>query len=473
MDTRVDAAVAVPSATRALSGRAAFAIASASVFLVANDSTMLFAAFGALRQSFPQASPAELSWVLNAYTVAFATLLVPAGGLSDRFGTRRTFLAGLALFLAGSLASGLAGAVGPLVVSRIAQGIGAALLTPASLAIILAAFPPARRAVVVGLWGAASALGAAAGPIAGSVAVELAGWSGVFFVNLLPGALALGVAARRLGRGSGSGQARRIDLVGMLLLATAAGALATAITQSGSAAWSGAELLLLAAGGALALAAFVGWASFSAAPLVDLSLFGDRTYRFVNLATLVFNVAFTMMFFSLFSYLTKVWQYSLPLAGLAIAAGPLTVVPTAFLSGRMAARTGHRALLVPGSLVFAASGLWLLLVPGRDPAYLAQWLPAMLLSGVGVGMVLPSLSGAAVASLPPARFAVGGAVNQAIRQFGAVLGVALTVRWLGAGQLVPADFAPVYTLQIGLALLTGLLCLVVHTRPVPAAAPGR
>jgi EmrB/QacA subfamily drug resistance transporter len=465
MDMRTDAALAATGATGKLSAWGAFGIASTAVLLVANDSTMLFAAFGALRLAFPAASAAELSWVLNAYTVVFATLLVPAGGLVDRFGTRRSFLAGLALFLGGSAAAGMSPGLGLLVASRVVQGAGAALVTPSSLAIILAAFPPARRALVVGLWGAASALGAAIGPIAGSVAAELHGWAGVFFVNLLPGVAALGIGWRRLARVPGAAHAARLDLAGMLLLGLAAGALAMAITQSGAPAWSRAELALLAGGGLLALAGFVAWAGRSAAPLVDLALFRSRTYSAVNLATLVFNVAFIMMFFSLFSFLTKVWHYSLPLAGLAIAAGPVTVVPVAFLAGRTAARVGHRALLVPGALVFAAAGAWLMLVPGTQPAYLSQWLPAMLLSGVGVGLVLPSLSGAAVAGLAPARFAVGGAVNQAIRQFGGVLGVALTVRWLGGAALSPADFGPVYGMQIGLALLTGLLCLAVHTRP--------
>lgn len=445
-----------------------FALAATAVLLVANDSTMLFAAFGALREAFPQASPATLSWVLNAYTMAFATLLVPAGGLAHRYGAERSFLAGLALFLGASAAAGLSGNVATLIAFRAVEGAGAALLTPASLTIILHAFPPQKRAVAVGMWGAASALGAAIGPIAGSLAVGLHGWAAVFFVNLLPGATVLWFGARRLGAAAAGGAGQRVDLVGMGLLAMAAGALAMAITQSGSPDWTRAGLLGLAAGGALALGAFVAWARVSAAPVVDLSLFRDRTYSAVNLATLAFNIAFTMMFFSLFSYLTKVWHYSLPLAGLAIVAGPLAVVPTAFLSGRMAARTGHRALLVPGALVFAASGAWLMLVPGAAPAYLSVWLPAMLLSGIGVGMVLPSLSGAAVAGLPPARFAVGGAVNQAVRQFGAVLGVALTVRSLGPASLTPADFVPVFGMQIGLGLLTALLCLVVHTRP---AAP--
>lgn len=459
------AARPAPAARAALGQWGSFAVASMAVFLVANDSTMLFAAFGALRLAFPDSSAAALSWVLNAYTVVFATMLVPAGGLADRFGRKRVFMAGLALFLGASAAAGLAPTPALLVAARVIEALGAALLTPSSLAIILAAFAPQQRAIAVGLWGAASALGAAAGPILGSVAVDRFGWPAVFFVNLGPGLAALW-AARHLHDVRGEHKANKVDLAGMALLIAAAGALATAITQSGSANWSRAELAVLAASGLAALAAFAVWIRIAAQPLVDPELFRNPTYTMVNLATLAYNIAFTMMFFSLFSYLTKVWHYSLPLAGLAIVAGPLTVVPVAFLSGRYAARAGHRPLLVLGSLLFAASGLWLLLVPGTEPAYLERWLPAMLVSGAGIGMALPSLSGAAVAGLAPARFAVGSAVNQAIRQFGAVLGVALTVRWLGAAELEPEAFAPVFQMQIGLALLSALLCLGVRTRPV-------
>jgi MFS family permease len=142
------------------------------------------------------------------------------------------------------------------------------------------------------------------------------------------------------------------------------------------------------------------------------------------------------------------------------------VVPTAIVAGRIAARTGHRPLLVIGSLVYAASGLWLLLVPGAEPAYLTEWLPGLFLSGIGVGMVLPSLSGAAVAGLPPAQYAVGSAVNQATRQLGSVLGVAVTVLLVGHAGLTHADFVPLYGMHVALALLTGALCLAVKTRPV-------
>lgn len=152
-----------------------------------------------------------------------------------------------------------------------------------------------------------------------------------------------------------------------------------------------------------------------------------------------------------------------------MAPGPLLVVPVAALSGRLASRHGHRPLLVVGCLIYAASALWFLLVPGTEPAYLTHWLPGMLFSGIGVGMVLPSLSGAAVSHLPSDHYAVGSAINQAIRQIGSVMGVALTVLLLGSAGLLRADFDAVYLCHMGLALLTAALCLPVNTLPAAVA----
>ena len=206
---------------------------------------------------------------------------------------------------------------------------------------------------------------------------------------------------------------------------------------------------------------------------MDLNLFRDATYRYVNLASLSFGITFSMMFFAFFFYMKSIWHYSLPLAGLAITPGPLLVTPVAAISGRLAARHGHRPLLVAGCLVYAASGLWFLLVPGTEPAYLTQWLPGALLSGMGVGMVLPSLSGAAVSHLPAQHYAVGSAVNQAIRQIGSVMGVAFTVLLLGSAVLRRADFDVVYLCHIGFALLTAALCLPVNTLPAAKARDSR
>jgi MFS family permease len=175
-----------------------------------------------------------------------------------------------------------------------------------------------------------------------------------------------------------------------------------------------------------------------------------------------------MMFFTFFFYMTNVWHYSLPRAGLAITPGPLIVMPVAILSGRLAARLGHRPFLVVGSLIYGLAGLWFLLMAGTEPSYLLHWLPGQLLSGIGVGLVMPSLSGAAVSRLPSAHYAVGSAVNQATRQIGSVIGVAMTVLMIGHAGLTRVDFVPLYVIHIGLALLTAALCLAVDTKLVRA-----
>ena len=160
-----------------------FWVASIATFLVSLDTTMLFAAFDPLRHAFADATTADLSWVLNAYTVVYATMLIPAGGLADTHGRKRVFLIGVALFLAASAACGLASGVGWLIAARVLQAVGAALLTPASLSIVLAAFPQSTRAVVVSLWGAMGGLAAAVGPSAGSFVIDHFGWPWAFCIN--------------------------------------------------------------------------------------------------------------------------------------------------------------------------------------------------------------------------------------------------------------------------------------------------
>ena len=445
-----------------------FWIASIAVFLVSLDSTMLYAAFGALREGFPTASAADMSWVLNAYTVVFAAMLIPSGGLADTHGRKRMFMGGVLLFLAASAACGLAATEQWLIAARVLQAVGAALLTPASLSIVLAAFPASQRSVAVSLWGAVGGLAAAVGPSLGAFVVDVAGWPWAFYINLPLGAVSLWFGAGMLKESVRPDARRRVDGVGMALLMVGVGAVALAIVQSESPTWQRGELTVAAAVGVMALIAFVVWARVTPHPLVDLALFKHRTYRYVNLATLSFGIAFAMMFFAFFFYMTGVWHYSLPRAGLAVTPGPLLVMPTAIITGRLASRMGHRPFLVGGALVYAASGLWFLLVPGAEPAYVREWLPGLLLSGIGVGMVLPSLSGAAVNRLPAQHYAVGSAVNQATRQIGGVLGVAVTVVLLGHGAASHGDFSPIYLAHVGLALLTALLCLPVDTRPKAA-----
>ena len=447
-----------------------FWVASIAVFLVSLDTTMLFAAFGAIHGSFSAASPADLSWVLNAYTVVYAALLIPSGGLADAHGRKRVFMVGVTLFLAASAACGLASSVGWLIAARVVQAVGAALLTPASLSLVLEAFPLNRRSLAVSVWGAVGGLAAAIGPSLGSWVIDAWGWQWAFYLNLPLGAISLWRGASLLKESARAANPRRLDVVGIALLIVAVGAIALSIVQSDSPLWQARDLLAAAGTGALAFVGFVIWMRHAKSPLVDPALFRYRTYSFVNVATLAFGISFSMMFFTFFFYMTNVWHYSLPRAGLAITPGPLIVMPVAILCGRLAARLGHRPFLVVGSLIYGSAGLWFLLMAGTEPSYLLHWLPGQLLSGIGVGMVMPSLSGAAVSRLPPAHYAVGSAVNQTTRQIGSVIGVAVTVLLIGHSGVARSDFVPLYLIHMGLALLTAVLCLAVNTKPARAAA---
>jgi EmrB/QacA subfamily drug resistance transporter len=442
-----------------------FRVASVAAFLVSLDATMLYAAFGALRNGFPEASAAHLSWVLNAYTVVYAATLIPAGGLADTYGRKRLFLLGVTLFVAASVACGLAGNVTTLIAARIVQAVGAALLTPASLSIVIAAFPQQKRALTVSLWGAVGGFAAAVGPSLGSFIIESVGWPWAFFINLPIGAYSLWRGASLLPESGRATTHRRVDGVGMALLIVSVGAIALAIVEADAPDWTRAELIAVAATGLVALVAFVTWAMHVREPLVNLALFRNPTYAAANAATLTFGVAFAMMFFAFFFYMANVWHYGIARAGIAISPGPLMVIPVAIVTGRLAGRFGHRPFLVGGSLLYAAAGVWFLLVPGTEAAYLTHWLPGLFLSGAAVGLVLPSLAGAAVSRLPAQHYAVGSAVNQATRQIGAVIGVAITVLLLGHGAIARNSFDSVYGLHVALALVTAVICLFVNTRP--------
>ena len=397
-------------------------------------------------------------------------MLIPAGGLADTHGRKRVFLIGGVIFLAASAACGLASSVGWLVAARVLQAFGAALLTPASLSIVLAAFPQNKRAVVVSLWGAVGGLAAAVGPSAGSFVIDQFGWQWAFYINLPIGGYALWRGVSSLTESVSSSERRRVDIVGMALLMLAVGSITLAIVEFEAPTWSRTELAAMSLTGIIAALVFIVWARRVKNPLVDLALFEHQTYRYINLATLSFGIAFSMMFLTFFFYVMNIWHFSLPMAGLAVTPGPLLVMPTAIVTGRLATRLGHRPFLVGGSVLYAISSVWFYFVPGNEPNYLMHWLPGLVISGIAVGLVLPSLSAAAVSRLPIAHYAVGSAVNQATRQIGSVLGVALTVALVGHAALQRSDFDALYIVHGTLALLTGLLCLPVDTRPQTAQA---
>jgi EmrB/QacA subfamily drug resistance transporter len=442
------------------------ALTSVAVFAVSLDSTVLFVAFPSIRATFANVSAAQLSWVLNAYTIGFGSLLVPAGRIADRVGRKRIFQAGLALFTIASALCGLAPTASALIIARALQAVGAALLMPSSLAIVLHAFPASRRATAVAIWGAVGALAAAIGPSLGSLIIQSTSWRWAFYLNVPVGAAAVLRGTRLLRESRDEAAGELPDAFGIALLIVSVALVALAIVEGRAWGLSDWRTAASAGGGLLLFAGFVARSRTAATPAIDLTLFADRNYRLANLASFFFAVAFTTMFFNFVFFLTQRWHYTLFQAGLAITPGPLTVIPVAILSGRVADRRGHRGLLVLGGLVFAAGGALLYTALELPPDFLRTWLPRAFVTGTAVGLVFPSLSGAAVHGLPPNRFAVGSAINQAVRQIGSVIGVGLVIALLGgpdAGGI--AGFQRIAEVLIAGGLLTSLICLGIRTQP--------
>jgi EmrB/QacA subfamily drug resistance transporter len=405
-------------------------VTAVAVFMSFLDVTIVNIAFPDIRESFPDSSLSELSWILNAYTIVFAAALVPAGRLADRFGRRRFFFLGLLVFLAASVACGAAGSVEVLVAARAVQALGGAMLVPASLGLLLPEFPLERRATATALWGATGAVAAAAGPSLGGLLVDWQGWRAVFYVNLLIGLPAL-IPARRLLRESREPRTPFPDALGGLLLATGVGTLVLAIVEGPEWGWDSVRIVGLFALSAALLAVFLGRSARHRAPVIELSLFRVRSFAVANAGGFVFASGFYALLLCNVLFLTGVWHYSILKAGAALTPGPLLAAVAAPIGGRLSDRFGQRVVAVPGSLLFAAGALLFALLTGSEPAYATEFLPASILGGIGIGLTFAAFGSAAVAELPRNRYSTGGAINNCIRQIGAAVGVATLIVLLG------------------------------------------
>ena len=445
---------------------AVFAVTVAGAFMVALDLSIVNIAFPSLTRSFASVSTTTLSWVLSSYSVVFGALLLGAGRVVDRSGRKRSFLGGLAIFTVGSAACAAAPAAGLLIAGRVVQAIGAALLMPASLALLLGATPASQRARAVAMWGGISALAVATGPSLGSLLVDAGGWRWAFLVNLPVAAVAALVGRRVLTEAAAGGRAP--DLLGVGVVTVAVAALALGITQGSEWGWTTWRVL-----GALTAALVLGIVAVSrsrthAAPAIDLAIFRSRTVALANAGTLVYAIGFFAMLLGNVLFLTSVWHYSTLRAGLAITPGPLVVAALSSTTGRWASRYGYRLVLVAGSLLFAAGELLIILRVGTTPSYLVDWLPSALLVGLGVAFTFPVLSAAAVSGLPAEKFGVGGAINQTSRQLGAVLGVALLVSIIGTPATTAAAMDAFRHAWL-LSVVAALTCAALALGHVPAA----
>jgi EmrB/QacA subfamily drug resistance transporter len=447
---------------------------SLAVFAVFLDTTILFVAFPSIGADFDSVSPSSLSWILNAYTIVFAALLIPAGRLADRIGRRRTFLTSAVLFTAASMLCGIAPSAGLLIGARVLQAVAAAALVPSSLALVLQTFPRHKIPVAVAIWGAVGAVAGAAGPTLGALVVDDLGWRWAFFINLPVGLVSYAIGRRVLPEGREANPGRLPDPAGVVLLAGGLALAALGLVQTEEWGWASRRFVAVEVAAAVFIGVFVWRCRKVSNPLLDLSLFQAPSFRWANGATLVFAVGFNAMFLGNVLFLTNVWGYSILRAGLAISVGPLTVAVLAPMFGKLAGRIGQRRLLIPGGLVWGASGLLLISRVTLEPNYVAHYLPSILLSGIGVALCLPQLSSAAVQSVPSDKFGSGSAVNQVARNLGATVGVALVVAF--TAQLTPGtalhSFQRVWWLLAGSGIIVAACASrLPRKRPADAAPP--
>jgi EmrB/QacA subfamily drug resistance transporter len=446
-----------------------------AVFMSSLDLFIVNLAFPYIGREYAGTSLSSLSWVLNAYTIVFAAVLVPAGRWADRVGRRRLFVAGLVCFVVGSALCGLAPGVAALIAARVIQAAGAGLMVPASLSLLLATVPAQARSRAIGTWSAIGALGAALGPVIGGSLVQFS-WRWVFWINLPVGLVAILLASRVVPESKDDHVVGRPDVIGAGLLAAAVGLIALALVEAPGWGWGSASFIGLLLAAVACGTLMVVRSRRHHAPVIELGLLRSRTFSGAFGASILYYAAFGAFVLNSVEFLTGVWHYSAVRAGLAIAPGPLMVLPFARVAAPwLAARLGGpgRVAVIGCAVNAGAQLLWLSQIQAH-PAYLTHLLPAQLLGGAGVGLTIPSLLGAGSASLPPARFGTGSGILNLARQVGTVLGVAGLVAILS--HVGPAD--PLVSYRHGVILITAFfaaagivsagLLTARHARAAPA-----
>ncbi|HEY2181699.1 MAG TPA: MFS transporter [Solirubrobacteraceae bacterium] len=430
-------------------------IVCTGVFMASLDLFIVNIAFPAIGMHFGGASLSSLSWMLSGYAIVFAALLVPAGRWADAFGRKRAFLLGLAIFVLASAACALAPSVAFLVGARLVQAAGGALMLPTSLGLMLPEFGPDERHVAIGAWAATGGIAAAAGPPLGGLLVQ-ADWRLVFLVNVPVGLLGLGFGWRELVERREQ-NAERPDVVGAIALIVAVGALVVAIVKGQEWGW-GSPAIVALFGTTVVLLPAIWWRSERhVAPIVEPAMLRVRSFGLAVGASVLFFAGFGAMLLAGVLFLTSVWHEDVLAAGLMLFPGPAMATAFSIPSARLGARLGYRVPGIAGAILFCAGQLWFITQTGDAPAYASEYLPGMLIGGAGVGLMIPTLTGAGASSLPPARFATGAAVLTMGRQIGAALGIAVLVAVLGSTTRTAADFHSAWLISVAGGACAGLL----------------
>jgi EmrB/QacA subfamily drug resistance transporter len=453
-----------------------FAITSVALFMTTLDNLVVTTALPVIRDDL-HAGLSGLEWTVNAYTLTFAVLLITGAALGDRFGRRRMFTIGLAIFTLASAAAALAPSIEVLIAARAVQGVGGAIVTPLTLTILSAAVPAERRGLVLGAWGGISGLAVAIGPLVGGAVVEGISWQWIFWLNVPIGLALIPLAALRLRESHGPNKA--LDLPGLALASLGLLGIVWGLVRGNQVGWASPEIVGTLAGGALVLALFVLWELRAPAPMLPLRFFRNRTFTAANVASLLMFFGMFGSIFLLAQFFQTVQGYSPLQAGLRIL--PWTMMPifVAPIAGALSDRIGGRPLMALG-LALQATGLaWIATVGSPTAAYSVFVVP-FILSGVGMALYFAPVANVVLSSVRPEEEGQASGANNATRELGGVFGVAVLASVFahyggyGSGQSFVDGLTPAIYVGAGVVAAGALAALGIkraHARDEKAYQP--
>jgi EmrB/QacA subfamily drug resistance transporter len=429
-----------PAGRRVRGTAVALVAASLPMFMATLDNLVMTTALPVIRTSL-SASLEQLQWMVNAYTLAFASLMIAAATLGDRIGRRRMFVLGIVVFTLASAGSALATTAPMLIATRALQGVGAAAIMPLSLTLLAGAVPAAKRALAIGVWGGVSGLGVALGPVIGGAIVDGISWQAIFWINVPVGIVAVPLIRAVLPESHG--RAQRLDVPGLALAAGGVLALVWAIVRGNDAGWGSAEVVSGLVAGVGLLAGFVWRELLTDHPLVPLRMFRVRSFSVATSTAFLFSVGVFGIVFLLAQFFQVAMGYSPLQAGIRTlpwTAAPMIVAP---IAGMIAPRVGVRPLLVAGLALQAVGLAWQGVLVSSTGLVYADLVPGLILCGVGMGLTFAPSSTAVLADMVPNDHGTASSVNATVREIGGALGIAVLVAVFQAahGALTPQAYA--------------------------------
>ena len=450
------------------------------LFMIMLDNTVVNVAVPSIQRELG-VGLSELQWIVTGYALSFAALMLTGGKLADMLGRRRIFVIGIVIFTIASLFCGLAESGGSLIAWRIVQGVGAALMNPATLAIISATFPPRQRGMAIGIWAGVSALALAIGPLVGGLLTEHLSWSWVFFVNVPVGVFGVAASYLLIDESRDMSEEQRLDLAGLLTSGLGLFALTYGLIEANTYGWSSARIVGAFVAAAVLLASFVVLELRQRVPMLDLTLFRNGTFAGANVVILMVGLAMFGVFFFVSLYMQNILGFSAVQAGAAFLPMTVLIILVAPIAGKLSDRIGSRWLMTGGMTLLGIQLLYYSTL--GTTATFWDLLPALLIGGVGMSLTMTPSAAAIIGSVPTDKAGVGSAVMNSMRQVGGSIGVALIGAIIAAkvgDRRSPEAFVDGFSTALVVASVFAFVGAVVaavtvrkvrHEAPVPLVEP--